>query len=272
MQINNVDVIVEGAGERAIVMIHGWPDTHRLWDAQVAALSGRYRCVRFTLPGFEPGAAKRAYSLDEIVETLREIVMRACPGERVTLLLHDWGCLFGYQLAQRHPQLVERVVAVDVGDAGSQRNVAELSRKAKLMVLSYQLWLAVAWWIGGAIGDRMARGMARALRCPVAPHAIHARMGYPYAVRWLGLAGGLRGLKAFHPQTPMLFIYGERKPFLFHSRAWAERVAARPGSRVLGLPTGHWVMIGRQREFNDALLGWLGETEAQEASSGSSLK
>jgi cis-3-alkyl-4-acyloxetan-2-one decarboxylase len=272
VQINNVEVIVEGAGAKSIVMIHGWPDTHRLWDAQVAALSERYRCVRFTLPGFEHGAAKRAYSLDEIVETVRQIVSRACPGERVVLLLHDWGCLFGYQLAQRHPQLVERVIAVDVGDAGSRRNVAELSLKARLMVVFYQLWLALAWAIGGATGDRMARWMARALRCPVAPQAIHSRMGYPYAVRWLRLAGGLRGLKTFHPQTPMLFLYGERKPFLFHSRAWAERVGARAGSRVVALPTGHWVMVGRPREFNDALLSWLGETGSQEASSASALK
>lgn len=253
-------------------MIHGWPDTYRLWDAQVAALSDRYRCVRFTLPGFERAAAKRAYSLDEVVETLHQIVSQACPAGRVTLLLHDWGCLFGYQLAERYPQLVERVIGVDVGDAGSRRNVAELSLKARLMVVFYQLWLATAWWIGGALGDRMARGMARALRCPVAPQAIHSRMGYPYAVRWLRIAGGLRGLKTFHPHTPMLFVYGERKRFMFHSRAWAEQVAAHPGSRVLGLPTGHWVMVGRPGEFNDALLSWLGETQPQEASSARSLK
>ena len=48
----DVELLVEGAGERAIVMVHGWPDTHRLWDGQVAALKNRYLCVRFTLPGF----------------------------------------------------------------------------------------------------------------------------------------------------------------------------------------------------------------------------
>ena len=34
-------------------MVHGWPDTYRLWDGQVEALKDRYRCVRFTLPGFD---------------------------------------------------------------------------------------------------------------------------------------------------------------------------------------------------------------------------
>ena len=66
----------------------------------------------------------------------------------------------------------------------------------------------------------------------------------------------------------MRFIYGERKRFMFHSRPWAERLAAQPGSRVLGFPTGHWVMIGREREFNAALLAWLMETDVRLARSG----
>ena len=262
MRIADVDVLVEGRGAKSIVMLHGWPDTRRLWDAQVAALRDGYRCVRFTLPGFDRTAARRAYSLDEVIETLRRVVREACADQRVTLLLHDWGCLFGYQFAMRHPELVERVVGVDVGDAGSRRHLAELGLKARLMIVGYQLWLALAWRIGGALGDGMARAMARALRCPVASEAIHSRMGYPYAMRWLGVAGGLRGLKSFQPRTPMLFIYGSRKPFLFHSRAWAERIAERPASRAIALPTGHWVMLGRASEFNEALSGWLRETDA----------
>lgn len=254
-------MIVEGAGPKAIVMVHGWPDTHRLWDAQVAALKDRYRCVRFTLPGFDLSQPKRVYALDEVVGTLRRVVEQACPGERVTLLLHDWGCFFGYQFASRHPDLVERVIGVDIGDAGSRRYLAELGLKGKLMVMAYQVWLALAWRIGGAVGDAMARWMAGVARCPTNRQAIGSQMGYPYALRWLGVAGGFHGLRVFDPQVPMLYLYGERKPFMFHSRAWAERLAARPGSRVMGFPTGHWVMIGGRSEFNAALLSWLADTE-----------
>ena len=102
MQVAGVEVLVEGRGSRSIVMIHGWPDTHRLWDPQVALFGERYRCVRFTLPGFDD---RRTPSLDELVETIRRVVEETCPGERVTLLVHDWGCVFGYQFALRHAQL-----------------------------------------------------------------------------------------------------------------------------------------------------------------------
>jgi pimeloyl-ACP methyl ester carboxylesterase len=257
-----MDVVVEGTGPKAIVMIHGWPDTHRLWDGQVEALKARYRCVRFTLPGFDPAGPKRAFSLDELIETVRRVVTQACPGERVTLLLHDWGCFFGYQFAMRHPELVERVIGVDIGDSGSRKHRAELGAGGKLMMLAYQVWLALAWRIGGRLGDAMARRMARAIRCPTDPRSIGAQMGYGYAMRWFGVAGGFKGVRLFEPRTPMFFAFGERKLFMFHSRPWAEALAARPGNRVVGFRTGHWIMLEQPTAFNDALLGWLAETDA----------
>jgi pimeloyl-ACP methyl ester carboxylesterase len=243
--------VVEGAGPKAVVMIHGWPDTHRLWDAQVPALKDRYRCVRFTFPGFDAGP-KRAIPFDQLLDTLRRIVEQTCPGQRVTLLLHDWGCFFGYQFAMKYPQLVERVIGVDIGDAGSRQHLAEIGAKGKLMLIAYQLWLSVAWMIGS---DAMARWMARKLRCPTDPRMITAQMGYGYAMRWFGVAGGFRNLKVFKPQCPMLYLYGERKPFMFHSRGWAKSVEGR------AFPTGHWIMLQQPREFNEAVLSWLAKTD-----------
>ena len=258
-------MVVEGRGAKAVVMIHGWPDTYRLWDRQVAALSDRYRCVRFTLPGFDATQPGRAYALDEVVETIRSVVQQACAAQKVTLLLHDWGCFSGYQFAARYPTLVERVVGVDIGDAGSRRHRLELGARGMLFVLAYQFWLALAWRIGGRVGDAMARWMARTLRCPTDQSAISWKMGYPYAVRWLGAAGGVHGLRSFEPQCPMLFLYGERKPLMFHSRAWLERLAARPANRVAGFATGHWIMVQDPRGFNEALLSWLAQTESPPA-------
>ena len=242
-------------------MVHGWPDTHRLWDAQVEALKDRYRCVRFTLPGFDLSRPGRAYSLDEVVETIHGVVTQTCPASRVTLLVHDWGCLYRYQFAMRYPELVERIVGVDIGDAGSRGNRAERGATGMVAILTDQVWLALAWRIGGRIVDAMARRMAVRMRCPVDPQRIGAQMCYPYAVRWLGAAGGFRGLKVFKPDVPMLYFYGERKPFMFQSGAWIKRLAEQPGSRVLGFPTGHWVMVGRPREFNEALRSWLEATD-----------
>ena len=237
-----------------LVMIHGWPDSERLWDGTVAALGDRYRCERFTLPGFDrPGV----HGFEELLEFISRVV----DGRRVTLVLHDWGCFLGYQFAMRHPQLVERVVGVDIGDTGSRAHVAELGLRGKAMVLAYQVWLALAWrWNS----DAMARAMARLLRYPGDTNSVRAHMGYLYALRWLGIAGGFKDVRVFQPSCPMLYIYGERKPIMFHSRPWAERLAGKTESRVVALPTGHWVMVTARERFHEALRNWLAETDRLE--------
>mgnify|MGYP000846226695 CR=1 FL=1 len=254
---------IDGIGGPTIVMIHGWPDTLRLWDATVEALSDRYRCVRFTLPGFEPHAPSRAHSLDDVLEAIGLAVDAACPHGPVTLLLHDWGCFFGYQYAMRHRDRVQRVVGVDVGDAGSRYHRREMSGRSMLLTLAYQGWLAAAWALGGAVGDGMARWLARRFRAPAPPGEVVAAMGYPYAVQWFGVAGGFGRLRAFAPSGPMLYVYGERKPFSFHSTSWLDRLRAQPGSRVVAMPTGHWVMAERPAEFHAVLREWLGQTDEE---------
>ena len=50
LSVEGIDVLIEGDGPQTLLMLHGWPDTHRLWDATVDALKARHRCVRLTLP------------------------------------------------------------------------------------------------------------------------------------------------------------------------------------------------------------------------------
>ncbi|MES2068797.1 MAG: alpha/beta hydrolase [Pseudomonadota bacterium] len=255
LQIDGIDVQVEGHGRETIVMIQGWPDTYRLWDAQVAALKGRYRCARFTLPGFDIRKPRRAYALEETVELFRRIIDQLSHDHKVILMLHDWACVFGYQFYMRHPVMVSRLVGVDIGDVDSNDYV--LTAKAKLQIFSYQAWLAAAWRIGGAIGDGMTRYMARVAKAPGNPRSISSRMNYPYYILWTGAYGGYRDRLLFKPACPMLYIYGKHKPFMFHSQAWLLDLAAKPGSEVLGIASGHWVMTEQPHAFNEAVLYWL---------------
>ena len=243
-----------------LVLLHGWPDSAALWDDTVAVLASRWRCVRYTLPGYAPGDVPAAHGLAQVVEQLHQVVLQAGGGRPVTLLLHDWGCLFGYHFMRLHPALVSRVIGVDIGDAGSRAHQGDLNLKAKLGVLGYQLWLALAWRIGGGLGDRMARKLAVAMHVPTPTQSIRAQMGYPYWITWTGAHGSYRAVKAFgadEPRVPMLFLYGRRKPFMFHSRAWAQALVTRPGCRVVEMNTGHWVMLNAPADFQAVVTDWL---------------
>lgn len=257
ISVEGVEVRIEGDGPDTIVMLHGWPDTLELWDSTVEALKDRYRCVRFTQPGFAAGDVRRMRSLDELVSLYAAIVDRVSPHKPVTLLLHDWGCVFGYQYAIRHPQRVARIVGVDIGDTASGAFRRSLTAKAQWGIASYQLWLALAWKIGGAAGDRMTRSMAKALRCPSDPSRIHVGMDYPY---WLTWTGGLKKSLPVRPQCPVLYLYGARKPFMFHSPRWLDEVRALPHGEVHAFETGHWVMTKAAEQFNRTVRNWLDST------------
>jgi len=256
--VEGAEVWLQGQGDETLLMLHGWPDTHALWDGTVAALQDRAVCARLTLPGFESGPS--ALSLDAMCQRLSMVADAISPDRPLTLVLHDWGCVFGYEWALRHPERVARVVAVDVGDHNSAALQRSWRAGQKLSVMGYQLWLALAWWLGchiSSLGTRMTRAMARWLRCPADPVRINHRMNYPYAMQWLGTAGGFRKAAQVDLPMPLLYVYGERKPFMFHSPSWLELVASLPGNAVLGLPCGHWVMVSRAEAFHARVRSWL---------------
>jgi cis-3-alkyl-4-acyloxetan-2-one decarboxylase len=260
LQIDGIDVFIEGAGEQTIVMVHGWPDTHRLWDKAVAALSDHFRCVRFDLPGYDLAKPPRATSYRDMTALFARIADAVSPAQPITLMVHDWGCAFGYEFAMQHPSRVARLIGVDIGDHNAGAYLRTLPLSAKLMAFGYQYWLAWAWRLGArfpAIANRMTRFMARSIGNRNAPETMAWQMNYPYAMRWLGVAGGFAGLAKVKLHCPTLFIYGKRKPFMFHSAKWLDAVAATPGGKSVGFESGHWMMMHQPALFNQAVREWL---------------
>ena len=265
--IDGIRVQIEGTGVDTILMVHGWPDTLALWDRSVATLKGSFRCARFTLPGYDKTQAPRPTSVADMTALIAKIVEAISPTRPVVLMCHDWGCFFGYEFVARHPQKVQRLVGVDIGDHNRGAYVNSLRFGQKMMVLGYQMWLAIAWKVGenlsGSLGTRMTRWMARSIgfRGPpgttAAVEAVSWQMCYPYAMRWMGLKGGFKGIAPFNITHPTLFVYGQRKPFMFHSPGFLQQLAAHPGSEGHGLQTGHWVMVQKPEEFNRLVIDWL---------------
>jgi len=265
LDVQGLTVHQEGSGP-TVLMLHGWPDTLAIWDPTVQALRDGYRCVRFSLPGFNLAQPPRPVSVNEMCALIGAVVDAVSPNEPVSLLLHDWGCFFGYEYAARHPQRVARVVGTDIGDTNSGAYLASLKAHEKLMIAGYQLWLAVVWKLGRwlpALADGLTRFMAARIGCRTTPAHIGWPMNYPYAMQWFGSYGGLRGVarvdKVFGPQIPTLFLFGKHKPFMFHSPRWVAALEQTPGCRVMGFDAGHWLMRQQPERFNSAVRTWLDE-------------
>lgn len=237
-----------------IVFLQGWPDDATLWDEQVAVLSDRYRCVRTTMPNFDGRRSVRwGYGNDEIVTALAAMVREVSPRSPVTLVLHDWGCYWGHLVHHRHPDLVARVAGLDIAP------YVEPGPGAMLGIIAYQWWLIGAFVLDGAVGDWMTRRLARAMGAPAPSQQVNSWMNYPYRNVWKDIVGGRARsqMDGYWPRVPLLFVYGRRKPFPFHSRTWIEHVESTGGT-VVGLDCGHWV--SRDPAFNAILASWLDAT------------
>jgi len=256
IDVNGIEVFVEGEGQECILMLHGWPDTHRLWDGQVKGLRDSYTCIRFTLPGYLVEQDRRAWTLDEMNALIRDVLDQVCEGRPVILLLHDWGCMYGYQFYSEFPQYVSKIIGVDIGDWVSTKEQAGLYQST--VAYSYQAVLAAMWKVGGRIGDCVTRGMAKLFQHPLPLDHVHSGMNYPYAMfRYAGNKSYTKLLKAFEPECPFLYIYGTKKPIMFHDDAWMERMAQKDGNGVIAFDTNHWVMIEKTERFNRTIREWL---------------
>lgn len=252
--------IIDGneAGE-TLVFVQGWPDDASLWDAAVARLGASYRCVRVNLPNYGRGETVRwGYTTTEIVDALVDLIRDVAANRPVTLVLHDWGCYWGHAAHHRYPELVSRVVGLDVAPHYKP------TPQAMLGIIAYQWWLLGAFGVGGPVGNWMTRRMARFAGAPADEERIDARMNYPYRNIWADIfTGRANALTAgYWPKCPLLFVYGEDKPFQFHSEAWVDYVR-RVGGEVVGLPCGHWVT--QDPSFLNVLTRWLETTQSQPA-------
>lgn len=119
MQLGELEFAVtdEGTGD-PVLMLHGFPDSARLWRHQIPRLvEAGYRVIAPDQRGFghsDKPAAKSAYTIGETMgDAVR--LLDALGLERVSVISHDWGAAVGWALAAFCPERVERHIACSVG-------------------------------------------------------------------------------------------------------------------------------------------------------------
>jgi pimeloyl-ACP methyl ester carboxylesterase len=102
-----------GTGSRAFVLVHGWKQSHRLWDPVVARLAARHRVVAFDLRGMgESDKPNSRYTFDELAGDLA-FVLEALALDDVTLVGWSMGCTVSLQHLDAGAPRVGRLVLVN---------------------------------------------------------------------------------------------------------------------------------------------------------------
>jgi pimeloyl-ACP methyl ester carboxylesterase len=99
-----------------VVMIHGFPDFWYTWRAQMPTLAKRFQVVAIDQRGYnlsDKPIGVEAYTTEKLVEDVIAVV-RHFDRDKATIVGHDWGGLVAWTLAMRRPEMVERLVVLNL--------------------------------------------------------------------------------------------------------------------------------------------------------------
>ncbi len=116
IQGDGVTLAVRETGDDAaptIVLVHGFPDTQRVWDEVVERLAPRYHVATYDVRGAGGSTAPRGprgYAYERLVADLGAVIDDVSPGRPVHLVAHDWGSIQCWE-AVTTPSLEGRIAS-----------------------------------------------------------------------------------------------------------------------------------------------------------------
>ena len=122
---------VHGSGPETLAFGHGFLMTHRMWDAQIDALSDRYRCIVWDWRG--QGQSSIPPTGYDVPDLARDVValldaLDATPCHYVGLSM---GGFVGVDLLTHHPEVLRSAMLLDT-DAGAESTLHRLKYSAML--------------------------------------------------------------------------------------------------------------------------------------------
>ncbi|CAN5240947.1 hypothetical protein BH09ACT10_BH09ACT10_24510 [soil metagenome] len=174
-----VNLQVYEHGERSqdtVLLVHGWPDNHAVWDGVAAELAADFHVVTYDMRGTGASSApahRSGYRMRRLVDDLVAVLDHVSPGsEGVHLVGHDWGSVQVWgALVSGDPRLAGRVRSFtslsgpDLGMFGRflKSGLQPGRRRAVLRQLRHS-WYVLAFqvprlpeWIVSRFGARVMR-------------------------------------------------------------------------------------------------------------------
>lgn len=97
----------------AVILVHGWPDSHVLWDGVAPLLADRFRVIRYDNRGVGGSDAPQpvsAYTMARYADDFAAVAAAVSPDGPVHVLAHDWGSIGLWEYLAR-PESAARVAS-----------------------------------------------------------------------------------------------------------------------------------------------------------------
>ncbi len=119
VNVDGLSIFYREAGPKngpAILLLHGFPSSSRMFETLFDRLSNRYHLVAPDYPGFGhsdwPDPKQFAYTFDHLAGIMNHFT-EALGLSRYTLYLQDYGGPVGFRMALAHPERVQALIVQD---------------------------------------------------------------------------------------------------------------------------------------------------------------
>ncbi|MFP3882590.1 MAG: alpha/beta fold hydrolase [Actinomycetota bacterium] len=250
----------------AVLMIHGFPDSARLWRNQVPALADAgYRVLAPDLRGYgrsDKPADIEDYHITKLAADMLA-VLDAVEVDRAQVVGHDWGAAVAWYLAIAHPDRVRSLTALSVGHPTSFREAGNRQLEKSWYMLLFQFEGVAEEWLSGKDWQGLRRWMG----------------SHPEVENWIAdlsrpgaLTAALNTYRAnMGPERlikPPPSLPPVRVPVM---GVWSSRDGALLEPQMLGSSeyveaewryeriddVSHWIPLDAPEQLNGLLLDWL---------------
>lgn len=246
----------------AVILMHGFPDTHEVWRRQIPVLAANgLRVIAPDMRGYgktdaPPGTD--AYAMKFLCADILGL-MDKLGLEKASLVGHDWGGLVGWQLCMDAPQRIERFVALSTGHPAAIANAGVTQQMRFWYILGF-LMPVVAEHAIRANDWYFLRQMTRRpeqvviWRAALEPEGrLTAALNYYRANLKLGRTRRWRPV-----EVPVMGVWSDRDYPLGEKQMLDSAQQCRAGfryERVHGV--GHWLQLSAADRVNAMLLDFL---------------
>ncbi len=263
MHVNGIEMNVLVAGEGPdVLLVHGYPDCHRVWRKQIPALvRAGYRVIAPDTRGCgetEISPDVSDYSVDNLVIDMVSLLdeLRI---EKARVVAHDWGAGVCWPLAIRHPDRVDRYVALSTGHPNAYRR-GGLAQKIKgyytmlfQLPLLPELLLSSFGWLGLRVMAGYPEEHAEWIRQQSRPGRLRAGLNYYRANPQVFISG--------HDENaviPVMGVWSSGDRFLAEAQMRNSGDFVDSPFRYEPIDgANHWLQLSGAEQFNPLMLEYL---------------
>jgi pimeloyl-ACP methyl ester carboxylesterase len=267
---------VEAGSGPLVVLLHGFPEFWYSWRYQIPALAkAGFRVVAPDMRGYNISGKPRgvkAYHIDKLTGDVAKLIEKL-GAEKAVVVGHDWGAMVAWVFAMQYPQLLERLVILNVPHP--VRLEKGLRTPQQLLKSWYTFFFQIPFlpeFFSRLFDYQVFRQTFK--RDPVRPGAFTSEdvEKYVQAIAQPGaLTAGINYYRAimraqliwkdrppYHKiKAPVLVIWGDQDRYL--GKELAEPSAEWvPGAEVRHLrDASHWVQLDCPEQVNELIINFL---------------